>query len=365
MGIKGRIWQRGDKWQVIIVTGRHANGNEKRNYYTCDSEGDAQRLLHTKMAEMYAGTYTEPSKLTLEAFSRQWLTDYAELNMRPSTHQYYEHLLRLHAWPHIGAVKMSELRPSHIQRVLAVAQRGGKSPKTVKHIHATMRRVLAQAVKWGLLQRNPASLVDTPRVPRKEIQVWSAEQAQTFLDAVQAHWLHPFFHLALATGMRRGELIGLQWRDVDWTAGTVSVRRSAVANRGKTVLQEPKTAAGTRTITVGERALAVLREHRTAMHRQHGLGILQVFPSEIGTLLPTTTPRRVMARHIKTTGLPHIPLHGLRHTHATLLLVAGIHPKVVSERLGHSSVQITLDTYSHLLPNLQREAATAIDAVLR
>jgi integrase len=356
--VRGRIWQRGEKWQVIIVTGKRANGDEKRNYYTCATEDEARRLLHEKMHSLYQGTYTEPHQLTLEAYSRQWLADYAALHVRPATLDYYERQLRLHIWPHIGSVLMTDLRAHDAQRVLAAAKRAGLSPKTVKHIHTTLRRVLSQAVRWELVPRNAAKQVDPPPVPRREVEYWTAAQAQAFLDAVAEHWLHPFFHLALATGMRRGELIGLQWRDVDLEAGTVAVRRAQTMEGGKAVLAEVKTPAGVRVISIGERAVEVLRQRR-------GIGNALVFPSEIGTLLPATTPRRVMARYVERAGLPHIPLHGLRHTHATLLLAAGIHPKVVSERLGHASVQITLDTYSHLLPNLQREAATAIDAALR
>lgn len=372
--MKGRIKQRGDKWQVIIITGHKPNGQEQRHYSTYRTQDEAERALHEKMSELYAGTYTEPSRVTFEAFSRQWLADYAELNLKPLTVANYEGSLRRHAWPVIGAVKLTDLRPTHIQSALAAAQRRGLAPKTVKHLHTAIHRVCSQAVTYGMLAANPAGKVRPPRVPRSEIPFWTAEQANAFLASVAGHPLYPLFHTALATGMRRGELMGLRWRDVDLSTGRAIVRRDIVEVRGRNVVQEDtKSLAGARTITLGASSVAVLTAHKVAQAAWYGRihlpvpihGGHYVFASEVGTPLQTTTIRRVAAKYERMAGVPHIPFHGLRHTHATMLLMQGIHPKVVAERLGHADVGITLNTYAHLLPNLQREAADAVDALLR
>ncbi len=272
---------------------------------------------------------------------------------------------------------LAKLHPLHIQSHYTEAiqngrldGKGGLSARTVLHHHRILHEALKQAVKWQLLARNPADAVEPPRPAYKEVSAIDEETVARLLDALAGHRLHAPVLLALSTGMRRGEILGLKWRSVGLDDGTLVVRESLSQTKEGVVFKAPKSGKG-RTVALPPLAVTVLRAHKVEQAKErlllgpvyanHDL----VFAREDGQPWPPSSFTSAFQAFIRRSTLPHMSFHTLRHTHATLLLKRGIHPKVVSERLGHAKVGITLDIYSHVLPGMQEEAAQQIDAVLR
>jgi integrase len=240
----------------------------------------------------------------------------------------------------------------------------------VLHVHATIRRALADATRWGLVPRNVALLASPPCPGRTELQVWTAADLRSFLVHVQGDRLYAPWLLAASTGMRRGEVLGLQWPDVDLGRGRVRVRRSLVTVGHQVVVSEPKTAKGRRSVALDPAtviAIKAWRKHQTAERLAWGPAWTDsglVFTREDGRPLHPREVTRAFTRHVLAAELPMIRLHDLRHTHATLALAAGVHPKIVQERLGHANIAITLDTYSHAVPALEEQAAATVAALV-
>jgi integrase len=267
-------------------------------------------------------------------------------------------------------VRLAALRPEHIQRYYTrlVSEGDGSGPlsaQTVLHHHTMLHGALRHAVRTGLIPRNPADAVEPPRPRRYEARTLTAEEAQTLLRAIAGTRWHAFVALAVTAGLRRGELLGLRWSDLDLDAGRLSVRQQVLRVRGQTTIEPVKTARSHRPVALSAGMAAVLREHRARQEearraagelwQDHGL----VFPRGDGRPANPSTVTHEFADLLERAGLPHVRLHDLRHTMATLLLAAGAHPKVVQERAGHATVGITLDLYSHVQPTLQDEAAAA------
>ena len=279
--------------------------------------------------------------------------------------------------PHIGGIKLQELNAAHLNRLYAqllhrglVRGEGGLSPTSVRRIHAMLRKALNDAVRWGLVERNPAPHADPPpertvhAARRRGMTTWTTSELRTFLLSTTGHFLEPMWLFASSTGVRRSELLGMRWSDVDLDAAVASVRQTVLATQdGYRPQEDQKSTLSARTIQLDRRVVEMLRKHHTDQHAEqlaagvgwhdHGL----VFPSRDGTWWNPPAVSLAFRRAVKAAGVPLIRLHDLRHTHATLLLVAGVNPKVVSERLGHSSVAFTLDTYAHVMPGMQAEAA--------
>ena len=246
----------------------------------------------------------------------------------------------------------------------------GRSPRTVQYTHTVLRRALGRALKWGLVARNVATLVDRPRSVRQEMQSLSPEQARVFLQAAEGDRLEALYSVAIAVGLRQGEALGLRWDDVDLDAGKLRVRVALQRVNGKLQLVGPKTAKSRRTIALPQTAVIALRKHRTRQLEErlrageHWQEMGLVFPSTIGTPHDARNVVRAFQKLLEQAGLPHMRFHDLRHTCASLLLAQGVHPRVVMEILGHSQISLTMDTYSHVIPSLQREAAQQMDAAL-
>jgi integrase len=271
-----------------------------------------------------------PSKRTTGAFLREdWLPG-LRAQVRPGTWAEHKSKVEVHLVPAIGGVRLQQLTPGHLNALYADLLEQGLSARTVLHVHATIRRALADATRWGVVPRNVALLASPPRPGRPELQVWTAAELRTFLAAVEDDRLYALWLLAASTGMRRGELLGLQWPDVDLGRARVAVRRSLVTVGHKVMVSEPKTAKGRRSVALDPATVAGLK----AWHKHQAAD------------------------------LPVIRLHDLRHTNATLALAAGVHPKVVQERLGHANIAITLDTYSHAVPALEEQAARTVAALV-
>ncbi len=374
----GSIRRRGkDGWGLTIDLGRDAQGRRLRRFLTVrGTKKEAERVLSEALHQRDTGIDIAPNKITVGDFLERWLRDYATEQVAASTLQRYQGIVRHHLAPALGRVRLRDLRPAHIQAAYSSFQRrDGRgeslSAKTVKEHHAILREALSWAVKWQLLAANPADAVSAPRAQRREMRVLSPEGAQRFLEAASDTPHYTFFYLALQTGARSGELLALRWSDVDLDGGTLRIVRTARFARGQgIVFSQPKTQRSRRPVALSPDTVAALREHRREQLEQRmqvGPGYEEnglVFADALGRPVYDSTVRRVFYGVVKAADVGPLRVHDLRHTAATLMLQAGVHPKIVSERLGHATVSITLDTYSHVLPDMQREAASALDGVL-
>lgn len=302
----------------------------------------------------------------MAAFLRDHWLPGLRSQVRPGTWAEHRSKVEVHLAPAIGGLRLQRLGPGHLNAVYADLLERGLSARTVLHVHATIRRALADATRWGLVPRNVALLASPPRPGRPELQVWTAQQLRAFLAAVEGDRLYALWLLAASTGMRRGELLGVQSPDVDLGRARVAVRRSLVTVGHEVVVSEPKTAKGRRSVALDPATVATLkawRKHQMAERLAWGPAWTdsgQVFTLEDGRPLHPREVTRAFSRLVLAAGVPIIRLHDLRHTHATLALAAGVHPKVIQERLGHANIAITLDTYSHTVPALEEQAAATV-----
>jgi integrase len=250
------------------------------------------------------------------------------------------------------------LRPDHLQTLYSSKLNAGLSPRTVQYIHAVIRRSLNQAVKWGLIYRNPTDAVTPPRPKKQAPRTLSAERAKLFLKSIEDHHWYPIYVLAIMTGMRKGEILGLHWEDVDLNKGMLSIKHTLVTVQGRSFLSQPKSENARRTISLPDAALQTLKDYHLDV-------------SDEGLVFTTSSGRpisqRKLTRHFHSSldklGLTRIRFHDLRHTAATLLMQGNVHPKVVQDMLGHSTIVLTLDTYSHVIPGMQDEAAKEMDKI--
>lgn len=382
--MRGYIRRRGKgSWEITVYLGRDpATGRRSRRFMTVrGTKSDAERCLAEALHQRDTGVEIMPGKLTVADYLRRWLRDYATHNVAPSTLQRYASIIDNHLIPTLGSLRLRDLRPAHIQaaygRALTPGGRadstaGALAPRTVLKHHRLLHEALSHAVRWQLIARNPADAVTAPRPGRTEFRALSAEEAAALLEAADPTPLFSLLYLSLATGARQGELLALRWEDVDLDRGAMQIVRTARRHAGRGIVyRSPKSHRSQRPIALSPESVTILREHRGSQVEQRLLlgpaysdsGL--VFATAAGDPLDDSNVRRAFAGIARQAGFQRLRFHDLRHTAATLMFRAGVHPKVVSERLGHATVSLTLDTYSHVLPDLQRDAAEAMDAVLR
>ncbi len=378
--MRGHIRKRGQSsWAIIVDIGPDSQGKRRQKWHTVTgTKREAERALARLINEISTGAYVEPSRVLLSDYLRRWLNDYAQPKVSLKTHERYKQLIEGHIVPKLGGHRLSELRPVHIPAFYtnSLVQgrkigRGGLSPQTVLHIHRVLHRALELAVRWQLLARNPATAVEPPRPQRIEMCALSAVETAQLLRKLEGNRLYAPVFIAVTTGLRRGEILALRWRDLDLDDAEAQVRRSLEQTSTGLSFKRPKTGRGARSIALPSIAVDFLRKVRTeqaltrlslgAVYEDHDL----VCPGPEGKPWPPDSLSTAFAALIRRSDLKHVRFHDLRHTHATQLLKEGAHPKVVSERLGHSTVAITLDTYSHVLPGIQRDAVGRLDAALR
>ncbi|MDQ3257106.1 MAG: site-specific integrase [Acidobacteriota bacterium] len=372
----GQIIKRGDKnWLVRIFMGRDEKG--KRRYVNKTIHGtkrEADKYLSATLTAITTGTFIEASPMTLNDYLAKWLQTAARPRVTERTFEGYKFLhTRYVEQTPLGGMKLSDVRPLNIQRLYAEMQERGLSARTVRYLHAVLTSALKQAVRWNMLARNPCEAVELPRMEQREMQAFSAEEAGRFLAAAAEDAYVTLFTFALATGMRPEEYLALKWSDVDMQKGAATVVRTLIWRKGGGwYFGEPKTARSRRTVPFPASVLRALVSHkrRQAEERMKAGADYQthdfVFASREGSPL---MPRNILRRHFKPTLKraklsESFRLYDLRHSCATLLLAANEHPKVVSERLGHASIILTLDTYSHVLPSMQQAASEKLEGIL-
>lgn len=377
--MRGHVRKRCQKWAVVVDIGRGEDGKRIQKWHSgYYRRKDAERALAEILGRLEAGAYVEPSKLTLgDYLTGEWLPAIRR-SLRPGTFTSYDGNMRRHVIRKLGHVRLRDLSAPMLTRFYGELldgddDHGALSPRTVRYIHAVLRHALADAVKWDRLVRNVADSAEPPSAKAAkapQMQTWTADQLRRFLAHAGDHRLAAAWRLAATTGMRRGEVLGLRWRDLDLDTARASIQQTMIAGVKGPELSTPKTASGERNVALDAVTVTELRAHRKRQAAERlALGAAYqdadlVFCREDGVPLYPQSFSRTFERLTVAAKLPVIRFHDLRHTHATLALAAGVHAKVVSERLGHANIGVTLDTYSHAIPAMQEDAAAKVAALL-
>ena len=379
--MKGHIRKRSKgSWTIVVDAGKDLEtGKRKQHWRTVKgTKREADRALREILLTLEKGTYVKPDRLTVTEWLKQWLDSYVAMHTTPRTQESYRSIIYKHLIPSLGTIPLAQLQPLHLQSYYSQAlaagrtdKRGGLSARSVLYHHRIISESLSHAVKMNLLARNVAEVVDPPRPARITMAILAPGDVSRFLGTASGTSYYVLFSTLLYTGLRRGEALALRWRNVDLDMASLSVVETAFKlSSGEYVIKEPKTPHSRRTVALSPSMALLLRRHKGDQEetwKQLGRRLTDtdfVFANADGRPLDPNAVTRAFQRVIRQAGLPHIRLHDLRHTHATLMLKAGVHPKVVSERLGHASVSITLDTYSHVLPGLQKAAAERFDEMI-
>lgn len=368
---EGSIFQRADGLWVGSVQVGYAGGRRHRKVIY----GKTRKEVQGKMLQVLRGQEEQtlaraPERLTVGAFLARWLDTGASQRVRPTTLESYREIIRLHVEPHIGRVKLAKLTPEDVRAMLKALEDTGASPRRRSYARAVLRIALNHAIRDGLVIRNVAALTDAPRVEHAEVRPLSPEQVRAFLDSIRGDRLEALFVLAVATGLRRSELVGLAWEHVDLERASLRVVRGIQRVGGKLVVLPPKTERSKRTLSLPRIAVEALRAHRSRQRedrllagprwQENGL----VFPSTIGTPMDGTNVNHRFHTLLKRAGLPPQRFHDLRHGAASLLLAQGVSMRAVMEQLGHSQMGTTSDLYSHIMPAALQENADQMDAIL-
>jgi integrase len=368
--MKGHVRKRGSKWCFVLDIGTDpTTGKRKQKWFSgFKTKKEAEKAMIDKMHELEQGMYVEPSKTTIKEYFEQWLEDYAKSALRPTSFQTYYTLIHQHIIPSIGHITQ-QLQPMHLQRFYneqlqrgRVDGKGGLSSQSVVKLHVIIKSALGHAVKWQLINRNVADLADPPAIRKRDIITLEADEVTHFLELAKESRYYIAFLLAISTGLRRGEILGLRWKDIQFEEKRASIQKNLVVVKGTPLLQEPKTKGSKRSISLPTTTVDALRKYKKvqaqeklkqgALYQDNDL----IVTTRFGTPVNPRHLLRSFYNLIKKANLPSIRFHDLRHTHATLMLQQGVHPKIVSERLGHSNTRITMDIYSHVLPSMQEEA---------
>lgn len=392
MSARGTVIKRGKSWSVVLDRGRDADGKRIRKWHAgYPTKKDAEAARTELLSKLDRGEYVPPNKLTVKAFAvDRWLPSISSAvaggSLKGSTAARYRNDIDAYIVPKLGGVLLRDLTPDMLARfygeMLVSGRRhvrnGGErglSPTTVHKIHVTLHRMLRDAVRWSVVARNVADVasLDAPKprkVGRDTMTIWTREQLRTFLDKVANDRLHAMWVLFITTGMRRGEVAGLRWSAVDLDAGRLRVERATVVVNHTTVDSTPKSERSARVLGLDPQTVTALRSHR-ARQAQERLswgpaykGADLVFTWDDGSPIHPTVVLRTFRRLTKAAGLPTIRLHDLRHSYATVALEAGESMKVVQERLGHASIAITADIYSHVSRELDQAAAERVASVI-
>jgi integrase len=377
--MRGHIAKKGSRYWIVVDKGRDPATDRRRQQWhgSWATRKEAENALPSIVGRLHDGTYIEPNEGTVAEFLlEEWLPA-RRSTLAPSTVALYETIIRAYVEPHIGDVPVQGLGPGQLNRTYATLLTSGKrdgSPlgaETTSKVHRLLHRALRDAVKWNRIARNPASLADPPKAPRPEHDTWDASQLARFLDHAAQDRLAGLWTLLATTGMRRGEALGLRWSDLDLDDHRVSIRQTLSYVGTTPTFSGPKTRRSRRLVSLPPDTVVLLKAHRRRQAEERLLigpvysELDLVFVHVDGRPLNPATVSRVFLRLGKEAALPHLTLHGLRHSWATLALLEGIPAKVVAEILGHSSTRVTEDTYQHVTPGMQADATTRVARLLR
>jgi integrase len=368
----GQIVGRGrHRWLVRVFLGRDRE-TRKRRYHSQIVRGPvrhAQHYLNKVLRNRDLGRQVDGADITLDEYLDRWLETAAAPGLREKSYRSYESLLRRYVRPLLGPRNLAAICPLDIQAVYQELVERGLSARTVRYTHSVLRSAMRQAIRWRLLSQDPTDGAQLPRLRRHELRVLTAEQSRLFLKAALRTHYGPVFAVALTTAARPSEYLALQWQDINWERGTVSIARTLERVSGGWRFAETKRARSRRVIKLQGWVLGVLNRLHTKTNsepdcRSWGGGTGLIFKTPTGRPIDSDKLARQHKSILQGAGLPMIRLYDLRHSGATLALAAGVPPKVVSEQLGHASAAFTLDVYSHVLPHMQAEAAERVEALL-
>ena len=372
--MRGSVIKRGTKWSAVVTIG------EKRKWlsgYSTRREAVAART--EALASLAKEAFVVPSKLTVAEYLESWARALGSEGLSLNTESEYRSVVATHMIPRLGQIPLQKLSPAHVKGFYAdllasgrADGSGGLAPRTVNLVGTVLGKALSEAATQQLIVRNPAQGVKKPRSSKKSVgKTWTAAELRAFLSHVAGDRLFAVWHVAAMTGMRRSELLAVRWTDIDFEHNRVAIRRALVLVGNEPVMKETtKTASSSRLITLDEATVRALRDWKRKQLEEklqwgEGYKALGLVASrEDGSLIHPERFSRWFDARVRDAGLPKIRLHDLRHTYATLALQAGVHPKVVQERLGHSSISVTLDTYSHAIPAIESEAAERVASLI-
>jgi len=372
---RGTLKQRAKgSWSIILDIGKDPETGKRRQQWVTvkGTKKEAEKKLNEMLHQIDTGSFVKPAKMTLGGFLQQWLSNYVATNVRSRTAEGYRTIINAQLIPHLGNIALTDLKPQHLKAYYAKALQsgrkdgkpGGLSARTVLHHHRVLSKALRHAVKYGLVVRNVAEAVDPPRPDKHEMQTLGSQGVAKLLEAARDTVYYPIIHLSVYTGLRRSEILGLRWKDVDLLLTTLSVTQDdAPAKGGRIIFQERKTVKSRCLVSLSPAAVIALRAHRERQEADRAL-LEQplteydlVFANADGTPMLPDTISHAFTKLAKRAGLANLRLHDIRHTHASLMLKQEIHPKIVQERLGHATIATALDIYSHVAPSLQKAAA--------
>jgi integrase len=376
--MRGSIISRNGSYRIKVPLGKDTTTGKYTAYYETfrGNKKEAEKRLRQLLTELDKGIFVRPGKATLSEYLNSWLADYVKPNLSPRTHELYQYICEKHIFPTLANVSLVDLKPTHLTHLYGEKKASGLSNRTVQLIHITLHKALKNAVKAGLLARNVAEAVDTPKIQRREMRTMSETDVHIFLEMARSTQYYPLFYTALFTGMRRSEMLALRWCEVDLLLCQISVTRSmqylhSGAPENRITFKEPKTQKSRRLIALSPSTAIMLREHKAKQAElRQSLGLTPLSENDLafahydGSPLLPDSVTHAWIKLVRRCGMKGVRLHDARHTHASLLLKQGVHPKIVQERLGHAGIAITLDLYSHVAPGLQQAAANKFDDIV-
>jgi integrase len=376
--MRGSIATRNGHHSIVVDMGKDPITGKRRQQWISvkGNKKVAEHMLPKILMQLQGGTFVKPTKVTVRDHFKQWIDGYVEPNLSPATADLYRTMVIKHILPCLGNTVLAELKPQAIQKLYSEKMKSGLSNRTVQIIHSVLHKGLENAVKTGLIMWNPLVAVECPKIQRREMVTMNETDIHLFLDYARTSNYYPLFYSLLFTGMRRSEALALKWADVDLLLLKISINKSlSYLNKSKDgnriLIKAPKTAKSRRNISITPSNAAVLREYyqkQNETRQSLGLPLLAesdfVFCTVEGKPYLPNSITHTWIKLVRRCGLKGIRLHDTRHSHASLLLKQGVHPKIVQERLGHASIAITLDLYSHVAPGMQEAAAMKFDEIV-
>jgi len=374
--MRGHIRKRGSTYSIVVDIGRDENGKRKQKWFSgYKTKKEAERALADIIAKIEKGEYFEPKKITLSQFLDEWLDVYCRPKLAPKTYKSYSEIVRLYFKPILGHIELTKLNPAVIQRYYNMLKEEKQlSDTTINYHHRLLRNALKHAVKWQYISKNPCDAVDAPKKRKVEMKVWSKEDIKKAEEIFSDTPIFLHVMLAIYTGMRLGEICALKWEDINFQEGTCIVRRTIQRVNKEIIIKKPKTENSIRIVVLPQNITKLLKLEKKKQAESKMLfgseyntsydGFISVW--EDGRLKePDYVSKKFHKILSSAPELPMIRFHDLRHTHATLMLASGVHMKVISERLGHSQIGITMDLYSHVSIDLQKEAIKKLETLLQ
>lgn len=371
--MKGYVRKRGNSWSFTVDVGKDPRTGKRKQKTQSGfkTKKEAQNALAEMVTHVDKGIYIESSKRKFKEFTLEYIENIYYAKVKASSYEAAINIINNQILPWFGDVELDKIDQFLVHQFYREKKESGLSSSYIQRMHELIRMLLRVAFKWELIKKDVAALIEPPRIEKKQMSVWNVEQVNEYLKFTKHSRYHPVFFLAAYTGMRKGEIIALHWDDIDFEAKTISVNKTLYKISSGFLLQEPKTKSSVRTIYMDEDIERVLKKQKVKqnLEKLKNGGVYEdknlVFAQETGGYILPSAVNGLFGRFIKQAGMPHIRFHDLRHTHATILLGMGVNPKIVSERLGHSSVQMTLDTYSHVMPSMKKDLSEQFSKVMK